>query len=114
MPTPAKKEMYAVMRTDNTSVTYEWTKAEYNQICDSLIGDAQFAKFQDGIISLANIRAIVKQEPLPKIEEKPLESGTPEMDVVTAHWLKQQEEMIKTLQEEREWEDRDTEGGRFS
>lgn len=116
MPTPAKKHMYAVMRTDNTSVTYEWTSAEYKQVCDSLVSDRKFASFQDGIINLEGIRAIVRQE-LPKEEKKEvksLESGTPEMDVVGLHWLKEQKKMMQEWYESQHEEDSELDGGRYS
>jgi hypothetical protein len=103
------------MRTDNTSVLYEWTKKEFEIVCKNLCEEKKFTMFKDSIISLANVRAIVKQEP--KLEEKPLESGTPEIDAVTAHWLKEQEEMAKLMEEEmhRKRTDYDElEGGRFS
>jgi hypothetical protein len=115
MPTPAKKFMYAVMRTDNTSVTYEWSTAEYKKVCDSLVSDKKFASFQDGIINLEGIRAIVKQE-IPKEEPKevkPLESGTPEMDVIGLQWLKEQQKQMQEWYENQN-EDSELDGGRFS
>jgi hypothetical protein len=116
MPTPAKKYKYAVMRTDNTAVTYEWTTVEYKKICDSLVSDMKFASFQDGIINLENIRAIVKQEePKPETKEvKPLESGTPEIDIVGLQWLKDQKNQMEQWYASQYDEDSELDGGRFS
>jgi hypothetical protein len=116
MPTPAKKYKYAVMRTDNTAVTYEWTTVEYKKICDSLVSDMKFASFQDGIINLEGIRAIVKQEPPKEPKDvKPLESGTPEMDVVGLQWLKEQQKQMQQWYESQQYdEDSELDGGRFS
>jgi hypothetical protein len=116
MPTPAKKYMYAVMRTDNTAVTYEWSANEYKTVCDSLVSEKKFASFQDGIINLEGIRAIVKQE-LPKEEKKevkPLESGTPEMDVTGLQWLKDQKKQMQEWYEQNYDDDSELDGGRFS
>jgi hypothetical protein len=110
MPSPKKKEIYSVMRTDNTSVLYEWTREEFTNISLALTEEKKFASFKDGILSLVHIRAIVRQD-VPKEDKKQLPSGTPELDVVTAHWLKQQEDMIKALELE---ENDELEGGRFS
>lgn len=118
MPSAPKKFTYAVMREDNTSVLYEWTKNEFSLVCQSLNADCKFARFADGIISLVGIRAIVlqKEEPKPKEKSKPLESGMPEVDAVSLAWLKEQEKQIEEWNDRFGLKDEDSEldGGRFS
>lgn len=111
MPSPAKTYMYAVMRTDNTSVLYEWTSKEYETISLALENGKKWGKFKKGMVSLENIRAIVEQEP-PKEEPKILKSADPEMDAQTTHWVRQQKELARIIDEEDDYDYE--EGGRWN
>lgn len=110
MATPQKRRPYAIIRDDSSFVIYELTKDDYETLSNSLVSEYKFCKISIGTFKLTDIQAVVEQKPEPKAKEKPLETGTPDLDVTAIAWLNEQ----KRIQEEFDNAYSDVEGGRFS
>lgn len=111
------KKDYAIIRDDNTYVVYTLTNHDYEKLELALLGENPYIKVSIGIIGLKDVRAIIEQKPEDKIKKeavKPLEAGTPDMDVMSFEYLKQQEKIVKEWLEKHPEYDEEVEGGRFS
>lgn len=77
--------MYAVMYTDGTYMTYEFTEEDYNLIALTMCSDQRVAVTSLGILVLTDIRSIIKQKP----QEQPAESESayPNIDQESRAWI---------------------------
>src|SRR5881392_1048565 len=114
MPTPKKKKPYAVIREDNSYVVYDLDSDQFDTIVKAIMGEMKHALVSGiGLLGLKGVRDVIEQRPEDKQKEKKVEkqidTGLPEMDAISLHWLKEQKEMMN------EWdEDSEVDGGRFS
>ena len=55
--------MYQIHYEDNSSRVIDWTKAEFEQVKENMVGGLHVAAFSDGVFKLDHVRAIVKLVP---------------------------------------------------
>lgn len=90
MATKPKTHPYAIMYNDNTHVIYEITTGDYSAICMALVNEKPAVSLSSdvGVITLKDVRAVVKQ----KIEQEPAtsinESAEPPMSAEEKEWVK--------------------------
>ena len=96
MATPKKKYRYTFLYTDQTYLTYELTRedferAQYALCSDTRAGEVKFVAVSIGVVGLENIRSIIEQkEEEPQLDEegKPVDS-LPVLDQESYNWIKQ-------------------------
>lgn len=62
MATKPKKYPHTILRDDNTFLTYDLTKKEYEDIYTALANGRAFIKVDAGIISLKDVRHVMEVE----------------------------------------------------
>jgi hypothetical protein len=122
MPSPKYvKKDYAIIRDDNTYVNYTLSNQDYEKLEIALMNGNPYVKVAIGMIGLKDVRAVIEQKPEDKskkevVKENP--AGTPDVDVMTFEYLKQQEKQVKEwLEANPEYmddEDSELDGGRFN
>ena len=101
MPSPPKKYPYNVFYEDGTFMTYEFTRADYQKIEQTMMEEKPYVSVSIGILSLKNVRAIVEQKLVEdEVEETPADSGYPLMDSEEYLWLKEQQKIQEELAKE--------------
>ncbi len=69
MATKPKKFHFTILRDDNTYLTYDLTRKEYEDIYTALANGRAFIKVDAGIISLKDVRHVIEVEIVEKEEE---------------------------------------------
>lgn len=96
MATPKKRYRYTFLYTDQTYLTYELTKEDFQNVEDALTADAtqlnrpKFVAVSIGVVGLDQVRSVIEQkeeEPEEEIE-RPL-TDLPVLDQESYNWLKQ-------------------------
>jgi hypothetical protein len=94
---------------------------DYTKLEVALMHGDTYVKVSIGVIGLKDVRAVIEQKPEEKskkevVKENP--AGTPDVDVMTFEYLKQQEKQVKEwLEANPEYmddEDSELDGGRFN
>lgn len=65
-----KKTAYAIYYKDNSYMTYDLTKSDYEALRGAL-GFCEYVETSIGMLATGDIRAVIEQRPLPPQEEKP-------------------------------------------
>ena len=73
MATKPKKFPFTILRDDNTYLTYDMTRKEFDEVYLALSNGRAFIKIESGIISLKDVRHIVEYVEPEEIEAKPEE-----------------------------------------
>jgi hypothetical protein len=98
MATPKKRYRYTFLYTDQTYLTYELTKEDFEKtqyaLCyDTNKGEIKFVAVSIGIIGLDNIRSIIEQkeeeEQQPELDEDGNSVELPVLDQESYNWIKQ-------------------------
>lgn len=71
MATKPKKFHYTILRDDNSFLTYDLTKKEYEEIFKALSNGRAFIKVEAGIISLKDVRHVIEVEIQEEVENQP-------------------------------------------
>jgi hypothetical protein len=71
MATKPKKFHFTVLRDDNTYLTYDMTRKEYEDLYTALVNGRAFIKVEAGIISLKDVRHVIEVELQPEVENQP-------------------------------------------
>jgi len=70
MATKPKKFPFTILRDDNTYLTYDMTRKEYDEVYLALSNGRAFIKIESGIISLKDVRHVVEYIESEEIEMK--------------------------------------------
>lgn len=99
MPTPKKRYRYTFLYTDQTYLTYELTKEDFEKVEQGLTGVGErtilglplsFVAVSIGVIGLANIRSVIEQkEEEPEEEAEKALTDLPVLDQESYNWIKQ-------------------------
>jgi hypothetical protein len=73
MATKPKKFPFTILRDDNTYLTYDMTRKEFDDVCKCLDAEVPYVRIDAGIISLKDVRHIVEYVEPEEIEAKPEE-----------------------------------------
>lgn len=92
MATPKKRYKYTFLYTDQTYLTYELTKDDFEEVETALTKNEprKYVAVSIGVIGMENIRSIIEQkeeEPQTDEEGNPLE--LPVLDQESYNWIKQ-------------------------
>lgn len=71
MATKPKVYPYTILRDDNSFLTYDLTKKEYEEIFKALSNGRAFIKVEAGIISLKDVRHVIEVEIQEEVENQP-------------------------------------------
>jgi len=97
MATKPKKFHFTVLRDDNTYLTYDMTRKEYEELYTALVNGRAFIKVEAGIISLKDVRHVIEVE----IQEEEAENK-PEAPPVTVAEQEAYNRFVKMFDEEDE------------
>ena len=105
MATPKKRYRYTFLYTDQTYLTYELTREDFQRIEEGLTyqnanedgrawikPEKKFVSVSIGVIGLENIRSIIEQkeeEPQPELDENGNPLELPILDQASYEWIKQ-------------------------
>ena len=95
MATPKKRYRYTFLYTDQTYLTYELTRDDYENVLKAVAewgrqGGTLFAVISIGIISISDIRSIIEQkEEEPQLDEEGNPLQLPVLDQESYNWIKQ-------------------------
>jgi hypothetical protein len=96
MATKPKVYPYTILRDDNTYLTYDMTRKEYEELYKALMNARPFIKVEAGIISLKDVRHVIEVEPVEEVEARP------ENPPVSPEELEQYNKFMKMFDEEDE------------
>ena len=97
MATKPKKFPFTILRDDNTYLTYDMTRREFDEVCTALIMETPYIKIDAGIISLKDVRHVIEVE----IQEEEVENK-PEAPPVTVAEQEAYNRFVKMFDEEDE------------
>jgi hypothetical protein len=70
-PKKGKKFPFTILRDDNTYLTYDMTRREFDELFLALEEGKPFIKVDAGIISLKDVRHVIEVEPVVEVENRP-------------------------------------------
>ena len=94
MATPKKRYRYTFLYTDQTYLTYELTREDFQNIEDTLCGKTKqaFVAVSIGVIGIDQVRSVIEQKEEELTEEEETEKALtdlPVLDQESYNWLKQ-------------------------
>lgn len=93
MATPKKRYRYTFLYTDQTYLTYELTKEDFQKVEEGLVSEelkASFVAVSIGVIGLNGVRSVIEQkEEEPEEEAEKALTDLPVLDQESYNWLKQ-------------------------
>lgn len=99
MATPKKRYKYTFLYTDQTYLTYELTREDFEKVEQGLTGTGDktalglprsFVAVSIGVIGLTNIRSVIEQkEEEPQVDEEGNPLELPVLDQESYNWIKQ-------------------------
>jgi hypothetical protein len=96
MATKPKVYPYTILRDDNTYLTYDMTRKEYEDVYTALSNGRAFIKVEAGIISLKDVRHVIEVEIQEEVENQP------QNPPVSPDELEQYNKFMKMFDEEDE------------
>lgn len=69
MATKPGRRTYAIYYSDNTYMTYELTRGDYEKLEDTFNANKQHVKLSLGILALKDIRAVIEQREAAPVTE---------------------------------------------